>query len=72
MVSCGILSKFELIIAFMVALVICKNEEDLIQNEGLRKYCGLRNVLVGERLKTSLSAMAVAPLYHTCAFLCYF
>ena len=32
-VSCGILPKFELIQAFIVVLVTCKNEEDPIKNE---------------------------------------
>ena len=35
-VSGGILSKFELIQAFIVVLVTCKNEEDRIKNEGAR------------------------------------
>ena len=35
-VSGGILPKFELIQAFIVALVTCKNEEDPIKNEGAR------------------------------------
>ena len=33
-VSCGIPPKFELIQAFMVVLVTCKNEEDPIKNKG--------------------------------------
>ena len=32
----GILPKFELIQAFIVVLVTCKNEEDPIKNEGTR------------------------------------
>ena len=35
-VSGGILPIFELIQAFMVVLVTCKNEEDPIKNEGAR------------------------------------
>ena len=35
-VSGGILPKFKLIQAFIVALVTCKNEEDPIKNEGAR------------------------------------
>ena len=35
-VSGGILPKFELIQAFVVVLVTCKNEEDPIKNEGAR------------------------------------
>ena len=35
-ISSGILPKFELIQAFIVVLVICKNVEDLIKNEGAR------------------------------------
>ena len=35
-VSDGILSKFKLIRAFIVGLVICKNEEDPSKNEGTR------------------------------------
>ena len=35
-VSGGILPKFELIQAFIVVLVTCKNEEDPIKNEGGR------------------------------------
>ena len=35
-VSDGILPKFKLIPAFMVGLVICKNEEDPSKNEGTR------------------------------------
>ena len=35
-VSSGILPKFELIQAFIVFLVTCKNEEDPIKNEGAR------------------------------------
>ena len=35
-VSDGILLKFKLIRAFMVGLVICKNEEDPSKNEGTR------------------------------------
>ena len=35
-VSGGILQKFELIQAFIVVLVTCKNEEDPIKNEGAR------------------------------------
>ena len=34
--SGGILPNFELIQAFMVVLVTCKNEEDPIKNEGSR------------------------------------
>ena len=34
--SGGILLKYELIQAFMVVLVTCKNEEDPIKNEGTR------------------------------------
>ena len=34
--SGGILPKVELIQAFIVVLVTCKNEEDLIKNEGAR------------------------------------
>ena len=36
LVSGGILSKFELIQAFIVVLVTCKNEGDPIKNEGSR------------------------------------
>ena len=35
-VSGGILSKFELIEAFIIVLVTCKNEEDPIKNEGAK------------------------------------
>ena len=35
-VNDGILPKFKLIRAFMVGLVICKNEEDPSKNEGTR------------------------------------
>ena len=35
-VSDGILPKFKLILAFVVGLVICKNEEDPSKNEGTR------------------------------------
>ena len=35
-VSVEILSKFDLIQAFIVVLVTCKNEEDPIKNEGAR------------------------------------
>ena len=35
-VSSGILPKLELIQAFIVILVTCKNEEDPIKNEGAR------------------------------------
>ena len=35
-VSSGILPKFDLIQAFIVVLVTCKNEEDPIKNEGAR------------------------------------
>ena len=35
-ISDGILPKFKLIQAFMVGLVICKNEEDSSKNEGTR------------------------------------
>ena len=35
-VSGGILPKFELIQAFIIVLVTCKNEEDPIKNEGAR------------------------------------
>ena len=35
-VSDGILPKFKLIRAFIVGLVICKNEEDPSKNEGTR------------------------------------
>ena len=35
-VSGGILPKFELIQAFIVVFVTCKNEEDPIKNEGAR------------------------------------
>ena len=35
-VSGGMQPKFELIQAFMVVLVICKNEEDPIKNKGSR------------------------------------
>ena len=34
--SVGILPKFELIQAFVVVLVTCKNDEDQIKNEGAR------------------------------------
>ena len=40
-VSGGILPKFELIQAFKVVLVICKNEEDPIKNEGARVLTSL-------------------------------
>ena len=40
-VSGGILPKFELIQAFVVVLVTCKNEEDLIKNEGARVLTSL-------------------------------
>ena len=40
-VSSGILSKFELIQAFIVVLVTCKNEEDPIKNEGARVLTSL-------------------------------
>ena len=32
----GILPKFELVQAFIVVLITCKNEEDPIKNEGTR------------------------------------
>ena len=35
-VSGGILPKFELIHAFIVVFITCKNEEDPIKNEGAR------------------------------------
>ena len=35
-VSGGIMPKFELIQAFIVVIVTCKNEEDPIKNEGAR------------------------------------
>ena len=35
-VSDGILPKYEPIQAFMVDLITCKNEEDLLENEGTR------------------------------------
>ena len=35
-VSGGILPKFELIQAFIVVLITCKNEEDPLKNEGTR------------------------------------
>ena len=35
-VSGGIMPKFELIQAFIVVLVTCKNEEDPIKNDGSR------------------------------------
>ena len=40
-VSGGILPKFELIQAFIVVLVTCKNEEDPIKNEGARVLTSL-------------------------------
>ena len=40
-VSRGILSKFELIQAFIVVLVTCKNKEDPIINEGARVLTSL-------------------------------
>ena len=40
-VSNGILPKFELIQAFIVVLVTCKNEEDPIKNEGARVLTSL-------------------------------
>ena len=40
-VRSGILSKFELIQAFIVVLITCKNEEDLIKNEGARVLTSL-------------------------------
>ena len=40
-VSGGILPKFELIQAFIVVLVTCKNEEDPIKNEGGRVLTSL-------------------------------
>ena len=40
-VSGGILPKFELIQAFIVVLVICKNEEDPIKNECARVLTSL-------------------------------
>ena len=39
--SGGILPKFELIQAFIVVLVTCKNEEDPIKNEGARVLTSL-------------------------------
>ena len=35
-VCCRIWSKFELCLDFMVVLVTCKNDEELIKNEGSR------------------------------------
>ena len=32
----GILTKFKLIHALIVVLIVCKNEEDPIKNEGVR------------------------------------
>ena len=40
-VSGGILPKLELIQTFIVVLVICKNEEDQIKNEGARVLTSL-------------------------------
>ena len=40
-VSGGIMRNFELIKAFIVVLVTCKNEEDLIKNEGARVLTSL-------------------------------
>ena len=40
-VSGGILPKFELIQAFIIVLVTCKNEEDPIKNEGARVLTSL-------------------------------
>ena len=40
-VSSGILPKFEVIQAFIVVLVTCKNEEDPIKNEGARVLTSL-------------------------------
>ena len=49
-VSDGILPEFELIQAFIVVLVTCKNEEDPIKNEGakvLTRYCSIFQTLKG-------------------------
>ena len=40
-VSGGILPKFELIQAFIIVLLTCKNEEDPIKNEGARVLTSL-------------------------------
>ena len=61
-VSRGILQKFELIQAFIVVLVTCKNEEDPIKNEGARvltrfshyKCMGVLSVAQGEITPQSL------------------
>ena len=45
-VSGGILSKFELIQAFIAVLVTCKNEEDPFKNEGARALTRFSPLLV--------------------------
>ena len=52
--SGGILPKFELILAFIVVLVTCKNE-DPIKNEGarvLQAYCSIFQMLKGSLLQS--------------------
>ena len=53
-VSGGILPKFELIQAFIVVLVTCKNEEVPIKTEGVKhggEACGLKLEIPGYPLR---------------------
>ena len=59
-VSGGILSKFELVQAFIVVLITCKNEEDPIKNEGGRVLTSLLQSLVESGL------LGTPPGYYGC------
>ena len=53
--------KFQLIQAFMVALVTCENEEDPIKSEGDRVVttpCEFFQMLKGSKLRSPLSKFA--------------
>ena len=55
-VSGGILPKFNLIQAFIVVLVTCKNEEDPIKNEGARVLTRFSHYVYGNFFRRSRAA----------------
>ena len=56
--SGGILLKFELIQAFIVVLVTCKNEEDPIKNEGARVLTRLYDIFSEAQRQLTLKSSA--------------
>ena len=55
-VSCGILPKFELIQAFIIVIITCKNEEDPINNEGARVLTRFPHICLWDFFRRSRAA----------------